>query len=96
MDFMAGIWASAVSQTHADPESGNIDAPELRDVRHGLFLIFGGITSLQHVIIPKLKELWWWLPLTLSEQRPDPEHFVSRHCDGWMQSLDGRNAGTNS
>jgi FHS family L-fucose permease-like MFS transporter len=41
------------------PSSGEgIDAPELRLFVMGLFFIFGGITSLNDVIIPKLKELF--------------------------------------
>ncbi|MBN9143058.1 MULTISPECIES: sugar MFS transporter [unclassified Novosphingobium] len=36
----------------------NIDAPELRLFVMALFFIFGGITSLNDVIIPKLKELF--------------------------------------
>ena len=35
-----------------------LDAPELRLFVMGLFFIFGGITSLNDVIIPKLKELF--------------------------------------
>lgn len=47
----------------ADPavargESPHVDAPELRLFVMGLFFIFGGITSLNDVIIPKLKELF--------------------------------------
>ncbi len=47
----------------ADPaaETGqgtHVDAPELRLFVMGLFFIFGGITSLNDVIIPKLKELF--------------------------------------
>lgn len=37
---------------------GNIEAPELRLFVMGLFFIFGGITSLNDIIIPKLKELF--------------------------------------
>ncbi|MFZ5663828.1 MAG: sugar MFS transporter [Pseudomonadota bacterium] len=36
----------------------HVDAPELRLFVFGLFFIFGGITSLNDVIIPKLKELF--------------------------------------
>ena len=39
-------------------EAGHIDAPELRLFVMALFFIFGGITSLNDVIIPKLKELF--------------------------------------
>ncbi|MEY4670693.1 MAG: hypothetical protein RLZZ415_572, partial [Pseudomonadota bacterium] len=35
-----------------------IDAPQLQLFVMGLFFIFGGITSLNDVIIPKLKELF--------------------------------------
>jgi len=46
-----------------DPQAGagdgnNVDAPELRMFVIALFFIFGGITSLNDVIIPKLKELF--------------------------------------
>ena len=37
---------------------GHVDAPELRYFVFALFFIFGGITSLNDVIIPKLKELF--------------------------------------
>ena len=51
------------ASTRTDPEAtpaegGNINAPELRLFVMGLFFIFGGITSLNDVIIPKLKELF--------------------------------------
>ncbi|NJC04271.1 FHS family L-fucose permease-like MFS transporter [Sphingomonas kaistensis] len=39
------------------PEDG-VDAPELRYFVFALFFIFGGITSLNDVILPKLKELF--------------------------------------
>ncbi|MFM5918488.1 MAG: sugar MFS transporter [Novosphingobium sp.] len=43
----------------AEGDSGqHIDAPELRLFVMALFFIFGGITSLNDVIIPKLKELF--------------------------------------
>lgn len=47
----------------SDPVTGegrgaHVDAPELRLFVMGLFFIFGGITSLNDVIIPKLKELF--------------------------------------
>lgn len=45
------------SSTEAAP-GGNVDAPELRYFVMALFFIFGGITSLNDVIIPKLKELF--------------------------------------
>lgn len=51
------------ASTSTDPsatqdEGGNINAPQLRLFVMGLFFIFGGITSLNDVIIPKLKELF--------------------------------------
>jgi len=39
-------------------ESKHVDAPELRLFVMALFFIFGGITSLNDVVIPKLKELF--------------------------------------
>lgn len=39
-------------------DSDHIDAPELRGFVMALFFIFGGITSLNDVIIPKLKDLF--------------------------------------
>lgn len=42
----------------ADNGDSHIDAPQLQLVVMGLFFIFGGITSLNDVIIPKLKELF--------------------------------------
>src|ERR1044072_6135412 len=37
---------------------GGVDAPNLRYFVMALFFIFGGITSLNGIIIPKLKELF--------------------------------------
>ena len=51
---MAG--ATGTGGTQAD--GAHIDAPELRLFVMALFFIFGGITSLNDVIIPKLKELF--------------------------------------
>nr|WP_315457604.1 sugar MFS transporter [uncultured Sphingorhabdus sp.] len=42
----------------ADTSDSHIDAPQLQLFVMGLFFIFGGITSLNDVIIPKLKELF--------------------------------------
>ena len=42
----------------SDPAGNHVDAPELRLFVMALFFIFGGITSLNDVIIPKLKELF--------------------------------------
>ena len=41
-----------------DAESEGVDAPDLRIFVFALFFIFGCITSLNDVIIPKLKELF--------------------------------------
>jgi len=41
-----------------DVDTAGIDAPGLQFFVFGLFFIFGGITSLNDVIIPKLKELF--------------------------------------
>ena len=50
--------APSASATSDATGGGNIDAPELRLFVMGLFFLFGGITSLNDVIIPKLKELF--------------------------------------
>ena len=42
----------------SDAEGTHVDAPELRVFVLALFFIFGGITSLNDVIIPKLKDLF--------------------------------------
>jgi len=52
---------SAASSTDPNPvtdDGTHIDAPELRLFVMALFFIFGGITSLNDVIIPKLKDLF--------------------------------------
>jgi MFS transporter, FHS family, L-fucose permease len=46
------------SSANVRTESGHIDAPQLQLFVMALFFIFGGITSLNDVIIPKLKELF--------------------------------------
>jgi FHS family L-fucose permease-like MFS transporter len=48
----------AANTTTLDTPDGGIDAPELRYFVFALFFIFGGITSLNDVILPKLKELF--------------------------------------
>jgi MFS transporter, FHS family, L-fucose permease len=57
---MALAPSAAISgEPHAtSDEGGHIDAPQLRLFVMALFFIFGGITSLNDVIIPKLKELF--------------------------------------
>lgn len=58
---MAGAMQPAQVQGTSSSEAGTsdgVDAPELRLFVMALFFIFGGITSLNDVIIPKLKELF--------------------------------------
>jgi MFS transporter, FHS family, L-fucose permease len=50
--------AIAVTGSSTEAESEGVDAPDLRIFVFALFFIFGGITSLNDVIIPKLKELF--------------------------------------
>src|SRR6478672_2328439 len=53
--------ASGEGEANATPldlPDGGVDAPNLRYFVMALFFIFGGITSLNDVIIPKLKELF--------------------------------------
>ncbi len=46
------------AQPQSQGDATHIDAPQLQLFVMGLFFIFGGITSLNDVIIPKLKELF--------------------------------------
>jgi MFS transporter, FHS family, L-fucose permease len=50
--------AMAVTGSTPEADSEGVDAPDLRIFVFALFFIFGGITSLNDVIIPKLKELF--------------------------------------
>ncbi|MEY4250506.1 MAG: hypothetical protein RJA87_2139 [Pseudomonadota bacterium] len=50
--------SETTAQANATAQSDHIDAPQLQLFVMGLFFIFGGITSLNDVIIPKLKELF--------------------------------------
>jgi FHS family L-fucose permease-like MFS transporter len=50
--------AASGSEFGEEVPGGHVDAPELRYFVMALFFIFGGITSLNDVIIPKLKELF--------------------------------------
>jgi len=50
--------AIATDGAGAQGQAEHIDAPQLQLFVMGLFFIFGGITSLNDVIIPKLKELF--------------------------------------
>ncbi len=49
---------TGASAAGGEADGAHIDAPELRFFVMALFFIFGGITSLNDVIIPKLKELF--------------------------------------
>lgn len=50
--------SSTDPNTQTMDDTNNVDAPGLQGFVFGLFFIFGGITSLNDVIIPKLKELF--------------------------------------
>ncbi|WP_027444295.1 sugar MFS transporter [Erythrobacter cryptus] len=50
--------ASAAGTSAYEAQAGQVDAPGLNYFVFALFFIFGGITSLNDVIIPKLKELF--------------------------------------
>ena len=50
--------ASSTDPNTLEAEGAPIDAPGLNYFVMGLFFIFGGITSLNDVLIPKLKELF--------------------------------------
>ncbi|WP_188236757.1 sugar MFS transporter [Sphingopyxis sp. LK2115] len=50
--------SSSTDPVAIEAEGTHVDAPELRLFVMGLFFIFGGITSLNDVLIPKLKELF--------------------------------------
>jgi FHS family L-fucose permease-like MFS transporter len=55
---LAPSTATSTDPFASEGEGAHIDAPELRLFVMSLFFIFGGITSLNDVIIPKLKELF--------------------------------------
>lgn len=55
---MAGVIDPAEDPAAARRSEQGVDAPDLRVFVFALFFIFGGITSLNDVIIPKLKELF--------------------------------------
>ncbi|MBU1757566.1 MAG: sugar MFS transporter [Alphaproteobacteria bacterium] len=50
--------ASSTDPNPVEADGSHIDAPGLQYFVFGLFFIFGGITSLNDVLIPKLKELF--------------------------------------
>ena len=49
---------AAPADVSSSGAADGVDAPELRYFVFALFFIFGGITSLNDVILPKLKELF--------------------------------------
>jgi FHS family L-fucose permease-like MFS transporter len=50
--------AASAAGARTDTGGSSQDAPDLRIFVFGLFFIFGGITSLNDILIPKLKELF--------------------------------------
>jgi len=58
MVIATGIGEGEANVTPLEMPDGGVDAPNLRYFVFALFFIFGGITSLNDVIIPKLKELF--------------------------------------
>ena len=58
MVMATGIGEGEANSTPLELPDGGVDAPSLRYFVFALFFIFGGITSLNDVIIPKLKELF--------------------------------------
>jgi FHS family L-fucose permease-like MFS transporter len=58
MHLDTGATASTDPVPANDDSASGIDAPDLRWFVFGLFFVFGGITSLNDVIIPKLRELF--------------------------------------
>ena len=58
MVMATGIGEGEANATPLELPDGGVDAPSLRYFVFALFFIFGGITSLNDVIIPKLKELF--------------------------------------
>ena len=55
---MAAAALSSADPVPGEGASAHADAPDLRFFVYGLFFVFGGITSLNDVIIPKLKQLF--------------------------------------
>ena len=55
---LAAEVSTSTDSVPLENDGAHIDAPELRLFVMALFFIFGGITSLNDVIIPKLKELF--------------------------------------
>jgi FHS family L-fucose permease-like MFS transporter len=58
MTLTTDVASSTDPNAVVEGAGAHVDAPELRVFVMGLFFIFGGITSLNDVIIPKLKELF--------------------------------------
>ncbi len=57
-EALAGASSDPPSPSAAAPEAPTVDAPDLQVFVFALFFIFGGITSLNDIIIPKLKGLF--------------------------------------
>jgi FHS family L-fucose permease-like MFS transporter len=55
---MVAAVPSSMDPVAGSAETTHADAPDLRFFVYGLFFIFGGITSLNDIIIPKLKALF--------------------------------------
>lgn len=51
-------FAQGTSDTEAQETGAHVDAPDLRWFVFALFFIFGGITSLNDIVMPKLQELF--------------------------------------
>lgn len=58
MGFEAAVSSSSDPVPVDDSENPHVDAPDLRVFVFALFFIFGGITSLNDIVIPKLKALF--------------------------------------
>ncbi len=58
MVFASEVGTAPSESGQIESGAGHVDAPKLRYAVLGLFFIFGGITSLNDVLIPKLKELF--------------------------------------
>jgi MFS transporter, FHS family, L-fucose permease len=58
MVMTTGVGEGEANSSSLNLPDGGVDAPNLRYFVMALFFIFGGITSLNDVIIPKLKELF--------------------------------------
>ncbi|HEY2751207.1 sugar MFS transporter [Phenylobacterium sp.] len=57
-EVLEGPTTTDPSSVYDGADAGGVNAPALRGFVFALFFIFGGVTSLNDVIIPKLKELF--------------------------------------